>query len=107
MKRPRCAVFTRARDNRRTDEHRINGMKRPRVLFICGSMNQTTQMHQIAAQLGECDGFFTNYFDEGYPNVLKRLRLAEMTPLGYKLSARTLAYLERHHLPIDESGRRG
>jgi len=82
-------------------------MTRPRVLFICGSLNQTTQMHQIAEQLVGCERFFTNYFDEGYLSVLKRLRLTEMTPLGYKLSARTLAYLTRHDLPIDEGGRNG
>jgi hypothetical protein len=70
-------------------------------------MNQTTQMHQIAEQLVECDRFFTSYFDDGYPNVLKRLRLTEMTPLGYKLSARTLAYLRKHGLPIDQGGRNG
>ena len=82
-------------------------MRRPKVLFICGSLNQTTQMHQVADQLVECDRFFTSYFDEGYTNVLKHLRLTEMTPLGYKLSARTIAYLERHNLPIDPAGRNG
>jgi hypothetical protein len=30
-----------------------------------------------------------------------------MTPLGYKLTARTLAYLEKHNLPIDQAGRNG
>jgi hypothetical protein len=70
-------------------------------------MNQTTQMHQIADQLVECDLSFTAYFDEGYPNILKRLRLTEMTPLGYKLSARTHAYFERHNLPVDQAGRNG
>jgi len=70
-------------------------------------MNQTTQMHQIAEQLVACDRFFTSYFEDGYVNILKRLRLTEMTPLGYKLSRRTLAYLERHNLAIDHSGRNG
>src|SRR5215510_12313377 len=82
-------------------------MTRPRVLFICGSINQTTQMHQIAQQLVECDCFFSTYYDDGYPNTLKRLRLAESTPLGYKLSARTLAYLERHRLLLDQAGQNG
>jgi hypothetical protein len=82
-------------------------MKRPHVLFICGSINQTTQMHQIARQLVECDCFFSTYYDDGYPDTLKRLRLAESTPLGYKLSARTLAYLERHGLALDQAGLNG
>src|SRR5215510_4929665 len=83
------------------------GTNRPRVLFICGSMNQTTQMHQIAQQLLECDCFFTTYYDDGYPMTLKRLRLTETTPLGYKISARSLAYLQRHHLAIDQEGLNG
>jgi len=81
--------------------------KQARALFICGSMNQTTQMHQIAQQLIECDCFFTTYYDDGYPATLKRLRLAESTPLGYKLSTRALAYLQRHNLPLDQAGRNG
>src|SRR5579863_99379 len=82
-------------------------MKRPRVLFICGSINQTTQMHQIAQQLVECHCFFSTYYDDGYPRTLKRLRLTETTPLGYKLSARAAAYLERHDLALDQEGRNG
>jgi hypothetical protein len=81
--------------------------KRPHVLFICGSINQTTQMHQIAQQLVEWDCFFSPYYDDGYPNTLKRLRLTEATPMGYKLSARTLAYLERHNLAVDQAGQNG
>jgi hypothetical protein len=82
-------------------------MKRPRVLFICGSIGQTTQMHQIAQRMIECDCVFSTYYDDGYPETLKRLRLTESTPLGYKLSARTLDYLERHHLPLDQAGGNG
>src|SRR5262252_4164656 len=82
-------------------------MKPPRALFICGSINQTTQMHKVAEQLGECDCFFTTYYDDGYPETLKRLRLTESTPLGYKLSARTLAYFQRHILALDQAGLNG
>jgi hypothetical protein len=82
-------------------------MKRPRVLLICGSINQTTQMHQIAQQLVECDCFFSTYYDDGYPNTLKRLRLTEATPIGYKISARALAYLDRHELPLHQAGLNG
>jgi hypothetical protein len=82
-------------------------MKRPRVLLICGSINQTTQMHQIAQQLVDCDCFFSTYYDDGYPTTLKKLHLTETTPMGYKLSARALAYLERHQLPLDQDGLNG
>src|SRR5262245_13377681 len=82
-------------------------MHHPRVLFICGSMNQTTQLHQVSQQLAECECFFTTYYYDGYPETLKRLRLTESTPLGYKLSARTLAYLRRSRLAIDQAGQNG
>src|SRR5262245_32360076 len=85
----------------------LAGMNPPRALFICGSMNQTTQMHKIAQQLVEYDRFFTTYYDDGYPDTLRRFRLTESTPLGYKLSARTLDYLQRHDLAIDQAGRHG
>ena len=64
-------------------------------------------MHKVAQQLVECDAFFTTYYDDGYLDTLKRLRLAEATPLGYKLSARTLAYFERHRLALDQGGLNG
>jgi hypothetical protein len=64
-------------------------------------------MHQIARQMTECDGFFTTYYDDGYPDVLKRMHLTEATPMGYKLSARTLAYLQKHNLPMDQAGLNG
>jgi hypothetical protein len=35
------------------------------------------------------------------------MRLTETTPLGYKLSARALAYLERHNLALDQGGLNG
>jgi len=82
-------------------------MTRPRVLFICGSINQTTQMHQIAKELIECDCVFSTYYDDGYPTTLKKLRLTEATPMGYKLSARTLDYFRRHNLPLDQAGLNG
>ncbi|HEY1309143.1 MAG TPA: hypothetical protein VGF24_36630 [Vicinamibacterales bacterium] len=64
-------------------------------------------MHQVAHHLRDCDCVFTTYYDDGYANTLKRLRLTETTPMGYKLSARALAYLERHQLPLDLLGRNG
>ena len=33
-----------------------------KILFICGSMNITTQMQQIAAELPEYDRYFTPFY---------------------------------------------
>src|SRR5262249_56397242 len=65
------------------------------------------EMQLVVQQLCECDWFVTTYYDDGYPETLKRMRLTEATPLGYKLSARTLAYFQRHQLAIDQAGLNG
>jgi hypothetical protein len=80
---------------------------RKQILFICGSINQTTQMHQIARQLPEHDHAYTPYYGHGYIEALRRARCLEFTVLGDKLRRRCLDYLERHRLPVDLHGRRG
>lgn len=78
-----------------------------RVLFICGSMNQTTQMHQIAALLPGCEQAFTPYYCEGVDEALRRVGLLEFTIIGDKLAGRCRSYLEAHALTIDYQGRNG
>ncbi|MGA9115785.1 MAG: hypothetical protein WB626_03325 [Bacteroidota bacterium] len=82
-------------------------MRNKRVLFICGSLNQTTQMHQIAAELPECETRFTPYYADGFLDLMRRLHLVEFTILGNKLARRCLSYLRLHDLPVDEHGRQG
>src|ERR1700722_19760182 len=83
------------------------GPRRRRILFICGSLNQTTQMHQIARQLPEHEHVYTPYYGHGYIEALRRAKALEFTVLGDKLRRRCLDYLEREGLPIDLHGRRG
>lgn len=78
---------------------------RSKILFICGSLNQTTQMHQIARELPEHDHFYTPYYGHGTIEALRRAHLLEFTVLGYKLRQRCLDYLARHRLPLDVHGR--
>jgi hypothetical protein len=79
--------------------------RRPKVLFVCGSFNQTTQMHHFSRELTDCDHGFTPYYCDGLLEWLRRMRLLEFTILGFKLRARCLDYLERNDLPIDFEGR--
>ena len=81
-------------------------MQKKKILFICGSINQTTQMHQIAKALPDYDNWFTPYYADGYEKVLIKAGLAEMTVMGNKLVQRCLAYLHQHDLPIDNGGNR-
>ena len=80
---------------------------RPRVLFIGGTINHTTQVQQIAAQLPECDHAFTWYYCDGILELFRRVGALNNTALGPKLRARCLAYLEQQNLPRGLGGARG
>ena len=76
-----------------------------KIFFICGSMNQTTQMHQIAGHLGEYDHAFSPFYVHGFDEFLRKLGMIEFTIAGNKLSNRCREYLQKQGLPIDEKGR--
>jgi hypothetical protein len=78
-----------------------------RIMFICGSMNQTTQMHQISRQLSDYEHSFSPYYCDGFDELLRRLGLMEFTIIGRKLAGRCRRYLEDHGLPIDYQARNG
>jgi hypothetical protein len=80
---------------------------RKRILFICGSMNQTTQMHQIAQHLPQYEQAFSPYYCDGIDEIYRRLRLMEFTIIGHKLASRCRRYLEDHGLAIDYKGKNG
>jgi hypothetical protein len=84
-----------------------SAQKRKRLLFVCGSINQTTQMHQISRELGEYEHAFTPYYGNTDFEFLKRIGALEATIGGNKLSRRCLDYLEKHNLPIDYRGSKG
>ena len=84
----------------------VRSTQRPKVLFICGSINQTRQMHQIAEQMPEIDPYFTPYYVTGILSLWKKLGFLEMSIGGHKLGKRCLDYLEQHKLAIDEGGKR-
>ena len=80
---------------------------RKRIFFICGSMNQTTQMHQVSEHLREYEHSFSPYYCDGFDEILRRLGLMEFTIIGNKLAGRCRRYLQDHGLPIDYQGRNG
>ncbi len=79
-----------------------------KVLFICGSLNQTTQMHQIARQLPaeSFESFFSPYYVDGPLELCRRLRLLDMTVVGPPLANRCIDYLSTHQLPIELGGKK-
>lgn len=83
-------------------------MQRPRkkALFVCGSVNQTKQMHQVALQLPEVDAYYTSYFSDGFVELCRRLRLIDFTILGWQWRRKCMRYLRAHGLRMDHEGTR-
>jgi hypothetical protein len=78
-----------------------------RILYICGSMNQTTQMHQIANGLQEFESAFTPYYCDGVLDLIRRYNLIEFSILGNKHIKRCMRYLRENNLPVDFRGVKG
>ncbi len=78
---------------------------RKRIFFICGSMNQTTQMHQIAKHLSDYEHSFSPFYCHGFDEILRKLGLIEFTIAGNKTVERCRTYLQDHDLPIDYQGK--
>jgi len=74
---------------------------RKRIFFICGSMNQTTQMHQVSKHLPDYEHSFSPYYCHGFDEILRRLGLIEFTIAGNKVVGRCRTYLQNHGLFID------
>lgn len=76
--------------------------RRRKVFYICGSINQTTQMHQIARELGP--GYrhiFSPYYGNHDFELLRRMGALEHTIGGHRLQRRCLEYLHDHELEVD------
>ena len=79
---------------------------RPGLLFICGSLDQTTMLHRIAGELAEFDCFFTPFYADGLAGALSQTGLLDFSILGGRHFAATRGYLEAQRLPVDFGGRR-
>ena len=78
-----------------------------KILFICGSLNQTSQMHQIARHLaGRYDCYFTPYYADGIEQFVANMGWLNFTVLGGRHRRETDAYLQRNRLKVDLRGER-
>ena len=76
-----------------------------KILFICGSLNQTSMMHGISTHLNELyDCWFTPYYADGYLDYLTKKGLLDFTVLGGKFRRDTDKYLTANNLKIDFRG---
>jgi len=79
----------------------------PRVLFVCGSPNQTGQMLQIARALPEVEAWFTPYYSD-LPHHIAILKLGLFEPAihGHKRRGICVDELNRLGLRIDLAAER-
>jgi hypothetical protein len=78
---------------------------RKTILFIGGSLNQTTMMHKISQHFQDCDCYFTPYYSTGMIGHLVRMGLLSNTILGGRFRQLTERYLKQHNLKVDYKGR--
>ena len=76
------------------------------ILFICGSLNQTTMMHKIAQQLEGYNCFFTPFYADGLENFAARMDWLTFSVLGGQHLKATRAYLTGNSLPVDLRGKK-
>jgi hypothetical protein len=80
--------------------------QKSRVLFVCGSINQTQQLHAVARQMPEYEAWFTPFYVDRTLELWRKLGVLEATIAGKKLSERCFNYLEQHGLDVDYRGQR-
>lgn len=80
-------------------------MSKKKILFICGSLNQTSMMHQISLHLEKYDCYFTPYYGDGYINFLVSKGYLKFSILNGSFRWNTEKYLQQHDLNIDYRGR--
>lgn len=77
-----------------------------RILYVGGSLNQTTIMHEISRHLSEHEAWFTPFYTDGALEPLVDKGWAEFTIMGGPMRADTERYLRDQALPVDYKGRR-
>jgi len=79
-------------------------MHKKKILFICGSLNQTSMMHQISLHLNDYDCFFTPYYGDGWINYLVGKGYGKFSILNGPFRWRTEEYLRQNNLALDYRG---
>lgn len=79
-------------------------MRAPNILYICGSLNQTEQLHAVSKAMGDHVARFTPYFGDLHVKFARAIGALEATIAGKKRRAWCLDYLRDHDLAIDEDG---
>lgn len=81
-------------------------MGKKKILFIGGSLNQTSMLHKISMHLeDDYDCYFTYYYADGFIGLATKLGLADFTVLGGKFKQTTINYFKENDLKTDFEGK--
>lgn len=75
-----------------------------KILFIGGSLNQTTQMYSISKYLQDFDLWFSPYYTDGFLDFFRKRGVLDFSILGGKFKKTTEGFLHDHNLQIDFQG---
>ena len=77
-------------------------MPAKKILFLIGSPNQTTQMHQVASHLPDYDCYFSQlYSNSPVVKMAVKKGLLDTTILAGEFKKKATAYLQEHNLRND------
>ncbi|HMQ68638.1 MAG TPA: hypothetical protein PKA90_06340 [Ignavibacteria bacterium] len=76
-------------------------MSSKKIIYMCGSLNQTTMLHRISEFLPDYDHYFTAYYSDGAERVAARMGFLDFSVLGGKFRLQTETYLKKNNLKID------
>ncbi|MBF0586199.1 hypothetical protein INT08_01730 [Prosthecochloris sp. N3] len=77
-----------------------------KILFIGGSINQTTQMLQIAGELQEYECFFSPFYDDGLLGKAARRGLLEFSIMGNERARQACRLFDENGVRVDRGGTR-
>ncbi|TRZ64163.1 hypothetical protein D4R20_03105 [bacterium] len=80
-------------------------MSKKKILFIGGSLNQTTMVHKVFTHLPEYEGYFSPYYCSGFLRLAQRTGMLNFSVLGGKFKLFTEKYLKQNKLNLDYEGK--
>ncbi|MBN1299896.1 MAG: CDP-glycerol glycerophosphotransferase family protein [Melioribacteraceae bacterium] len=80
-------------------------MRKHNILFIGGSLNQTTMMYEISKYFDGCNCYFSPFYSDGYIEFFRNSGLLEFTVLGGQFKRKTEKFLIEKKLEIDYQGK--
>ncbi len=77
-----------------------------KILYICGSRNQTTMLHQISKNLEGYDHHFSAFYSDGKEKFFAKFGVLDFSVLGGRFRRQTEQYLQENDLQMDYEGKK-